>query len=39
MPNLSQRVLVCTISHEPLADFNKICMDITLGRNKKLNMF
>ena len=39
MPNLSQKVLVCPISHEPAGDFNQICMDITFGHDKKLNRF
>ena len=39
LSNLSQKVLVCIISHEPLADFNQLCMDITFGHDKKLNRF
>ena len=39
LQNLSQKVLVCPISHEPSADFDQICMDITFGHDKKLNRF
>ena len=39
LPNLSQKVLVCTISHGPAGFFNQICMDITFGHDKKLNRF
>ena len=34
LPNLSQKVLVCRISHEQLADFNQTCMAITFGHDK-----
>ena len=39
LPNLNQKVLVCTISHEPAGGFNQICMDITFGHDKNLNRF
>ena len=43
LPNLSQKVLVCTISHELvmnwLAVFKRICMDITLGHDEELIRF
>ena len=39
LPNLSQKVLVCTISHDWLTDFNQICMDITLGHDEELIRF
>ena len=38
LPNLSQKVLVCTISHW-LADFNQMCMDITLEHDEELIWF
>ena len=38
LSNLSQKVLMCVISHE-LVEFNQICMDITFGHDKKLNRF
>ena len=36
LPNVSPKRLVCTISHDWLADFNQICMDITLGQDEEL---
>ena len=39
LPNLSQKVLVCTISHELVGRFNQICMDITLGHDEELIKF
>ena len=35
LPNLSPKVLVCTISHELVGRF-QICMDITLGHDEEL---
>ena len=39
LPNLSQKVLICPISHEQLAHFNQIFMAIAFGHDKKLNRF
>ena len=36
LPNLSQKVLVCTISHELV---NQISMDIILGHDEELIWF
>ena len=39
LPNLSQRCLCAQYLMNQLVDFNQICMDITFGHDKKLNMF
>ena len=39
LPNLSQKVLVCTISHELVGRFTQICMDITMGHDEELIWF
>ena len=39
LPNLSQKVLVCTISHELVGRFNQVCTDITLGHDEELTRF
>ena len=36
LPNLSPKVLVCTVSHELVGDFNQICMVITLRHDEEL---
>ena len=37
--NLSQNLIVCTISHEPVGGFEYICMDITYGHGEELIRF
>ena len=39
LPNLGQKVLVCTISHELIGRCQSDCMDITLGRDVELIRF
>ena len=39
LPNISQKVLVCTLSHELVGGFNQICMDIKLGHDEELISF
>ena len=36
LPNLNPKVLMCTISHELVGNFNNICMNITLGHDEEL---